>query len=67
MEFLLHQIFIVVNIGEECSTSLMSFGVDEEKFLQHFSVPKNGTPLGQIAKWEILSYSKKQQQNEIVV
>ena len=66
LEFLLHQTFIVINIGEECSTSLMRFGVDEEnKFLQHFSVDKNGTPLGEIAKWEILSYSGKQQ-NEIV-
>ena len=45
----------------------MSFGVDgEKKFLQHFSVGKNGTPLGEISKWEILSYSRKQQQNEIV-
>ena len=44
----------------------MRFGVDEEKkFLQHFSVDKNGTPLREIAKWEILSYSGKQQ-NEIV-
>ena len=67
MEFLLYQAFIVVNIGEECSTSLRSFGVDgEKKFLQHFSVGKNGTPLEEVARWEILSYSSKQQQNEIV-
>ena len=43
--------FIVVNIGEEYSLSLMSFGVDgEKKFLQHFSVGKNGASLGEIAK-----------------
>ena len=53
-------VFIVINIGEEWSMDLMSFGVDgEKKFLQHFSVDKNGTVLGEIVKWEILSYSRK--------
>ena len=43
----------------------MNFGVDgEKKFLQHFSVRKNGTPLGKIAKWKVLSYPRRQQQNE---
>ena len=46
----------------------MAFGVDgEKKFLQLFIVSKNGAALGEIAKWEILSYSKKQEQNEIMV
>ena len=43
LEFLLHQLIIVVNIGEVCSTSSMGYGVDgEKKFLQHFNV---GMPL----------------------
>ena len=45
----------------------MSFGVNgENEFLQHFSVGKNGIPLAEIAKVEILSCSRKQQQNKIV-
>ena len=63
----LQQTFIVVNIGEVCSISPMSSGVDwEKKFLQHFIVDKNGMPLDENAKWVILPYSRKQQQNEIV-
>ena len=51
-----------INNEEGWSTSPMSFGVDgEKKLLQHFSVDKNGTPLEQNAKWEILFYSRKQQ------
>ena len=43
--------FIVVNIGEEYSLSLMSFGVDgEKKFLQHFSVGKNGNTIRRNSK-----------------
>ena len=46
----------------------MSFVVDgEKKFLQHFNVDKNRTPLEETVKWEILFYSRKEQQNEIVV
>ena len=57
-------VFTAQNINNEegCSTSPMNFGVDgEKKLLQHFSVDKNGAPLEQNAKCEILFYSRKQQ------